>query len=156
MLPVHDTTGVVAAIDAGGYAELSRLVSCTSLDGVVSYSYDPTGQLIAATYTGEQSDEAYSYDANGNRIGGGHVIGPDNRLLSDGAFWFEYDAEGNRTARFVDVDGSESLSTEDTDVTEYRWDARNRLTNVTDRATYGGDPTQVVDYLYEGSKRGRS
>ena len=26
--------------------------SCTSNDGTANYSYDPTGQLIAASYTG--------------------------------------------------------------------------------------------------------
>jgi RHS repeat-associated protein len=64
-----------------------------------------------------------------------------------------YDAEGNRVARFVDVDGSGTLSTGDTAVTEYAWDARNRLVKVTDRTTAGGQATQVVDYLYDAENR---
>ena len=152
MLPVHDTTGVTAALMEGGYAELSRLVSCTSTDGTATYSYDAVGQLTGADYD-YQADESYTYDANGNRTGDGYIIGPDNRLLSDGVYWYTYDAEGNRTARFIDVDGSESLTMGDTEVTEYQWDARNRLTKVTDYEIYGGDPTQVVDYLYDLENR---
>jgi hypothetical protein len=31
-------------------------------------------------------NEAYSYDANGNRTSGGAAIGPNNQILSDGTF----------------------------------------------------------------------
>jgi RHS repeat-associated protein len=34
-------------------------------------------------------------------------------------------------------------------VTEYTWDYRNRLAEVTDRASLNGDATQVVDYIYD-------
>ena len=33
----------------------------------------------------------------------GYVIGPDNEILSDGTYTYTYDAEGNRTAKFVDT-----------------------------------------------------
>ena len=33
------------------------------------------------------------------------------------------------------------------------WDHRNRLTNVTDRATHGGAATQTVDYVYDAFNR---
>jgi RHS repeat-associated protein len=106
------------------------------------------------------SDETYTYDANGNRVtanGYVYTTGADNQLLSDGTYWYVYDAEGNRIARFVDVDGSETLTAGDTDVTEYAWDARNRLVEVRDYADYAAvtaaTPEQVVDYLYDVENR---
>ena len=53
------------------------------------------------------------------------MVGPDNRLLSDGLFNYEYDAEGNRIKRTNIATGY---------VTEYTWDLRNRLTQVIDVA----------------------
>jgi len=157
MLPVHDTQGVVDAIASGGYAELSRLVSCTSLDGTVTYSYDPTGQLIAADYSDDSiPDESYSYDPNGNRVtanGYVYTTGEDNRLLSDGTFWYDYDPEGNRVARYIDVNVNGILDSGDTDVTKYTWDARNRLVRVADYPVEGAPPEQVVDYLYDLENR---
>ena len=41
-----------------------------------------------------------------------------------------YDANGNRTARFVDTDSSGTLNAGDTSITQYTWDHRNRLTSV--------------------------
>jgi len=66
-------------------------------------------QLTAADYVGDwQSDEDYQYDENGNRelVNEDTVYETDayNRMVSDGTYRYEYDAEGNRTARFVDVD----------------------------------------------------
>jgi RHS repeat-associated protein len=113
-------------------------------------------RLIAASYTGGQSDEAYSYDANGNREtanGSTYVTGADNRLISDGTYTYSYDAEGNRVARWVDANADGVLDTGDTDITQYAWDNRNRLVEVTNRAVFGGDPTQVVDYLYDVENR---
>ena len=157
MLPVHDTDGVVDALMAGGYADLSRLVSCTSLDGTVTYSYDPTGQLTGADYSDESTpDESYTYDANGNRVttnGYVYTTGPDNRLLSDGTYWYDYDAEGNRVARFIDVNVNGILDSGDTDVTKYTWDARNRLIHVADYPVEGASPEQMVDHVYDLENR---
>ena len=58
-----------------------------------TYTYDADSQL-----TSESRPLAtinYSYDADGNRIGGNNVIGPDNQLLSDGTWNYTYDADGN-------------------------------------------------------------
>ena len=122
--------------------------STSSLDGDVDYTYDSTGQLTGADYD-YQTDETYSYDSNGNRTNGGYTTGDANQLTTDGTYTYQYDSEGNRTARFVDNDTSGTLTTGDTDMTEYTWDHRNRLTNVTNRATYGGSATQAVDYIYD-------
>ncbi len=155
-VPVHDTTGVTSALMSGGYAGLDEVTSCTSVDGTASYSYDPTGQLASATYSGGQADESYTYDANGNRVtanGDVYATGADNELLSDGTYTYAYDAEGNRTAKFIDANHDGVLDVGDTDVTEYTWDNRDRLVEVKDYATEGGSPTEVVDYLYDVEDR---
>ena len=117
-------------------------------DGTVDYTYDDANQLTGADYD-YQTDESYSYDANGNRTNIGYSTGDDNRLLSDGTYTYLYDAEGNRTARFVDVNTNGVLDTGDTDITEYTWDYRNRLTNVTERATYSGAAAKATDLAYD-------
>ncbi|MGA2616993.1 MAG: RHS repeat-associated core domain-containing protein [Thermoguttaceae bacterium] len=156
LMPVHDTSGVTEALMSGGLAGADLLASCTSIDGTASYAYDPTGQLVGATYTGGQASETYSYDANGNRTtanGSTCVTGPDNELLSDGTYAYAYDAEGNRTAKFIDSNHDGVLGVGDTNVTVYAWDNRNRLASVTTYATFGGAPTQIVDYLYDAENR---
>jgi RHS repeat-associated protein len=156
IVPVHDTTGVTAALSSGGFAGLAEVTSCTSTDGMTSYSYDPTGELLAATYTGGQAAESYTYDANGNRVtANGYVYasGADNRLLSDGTYTYAYDGEGNRTEKFIDANHDGVLDAGDTDVTQFTWDNRDRLTEVKTYATEGGDPTEVVDYLYDVENR---
>ena len=79
-----------------------------------TYAYDLRGQLVGATYSA-QTDEAYDFDANGNReavtndgnpSGVTYETGDDNRLTTDGAYAYQYDAEGNRTRRYVDEDES--------------------------------------------------
>ncbi len=44
-------------------------------------------------------DEDYAYDAAGNRIGGAHSSGADNRLESDDTYDYTYDEEGNVLTR---------------------------------------------------------
>jgi YD repeat-containing protein len=154
MLPVHDTTGIAEALVAGTYySDVTPVASATSSDGTVTYRYDATGQLIGADYSGSPADESYAYDANGNRTNPGYVIGAGNRLVSDGEYRYLYDAEGNRIARFIDVDEDGVLDSGDTDITQYTWDNRNRLVQVTDRATFGGDAVQIVTYLYDLENR---
>src|SRR5262249_43990711 len=80
--------------DASGITQIS-----SSVDGVSSYQYDATSQLTAADHSSGQPDESYTYDANGNRRTGGYQVGADNQLLRDATYRYEYDAEGNRTAR---------------------------------------------------------
>jgi hypothetical protein len=53
----------------------------------------------------------------------GYDIDPNNRMMSDGVYNYQYDDEGNRTRRTNITTG---------DYTEYEWDHRNRLTNVTE------------------------
>ena len=56
----------------------------------------------------------------------------NNRLVTYDGYRYDYDDEGNRIRSYVDVDGSESFTAGDTDVTTYEWDHRNRLTKVID------------------------
>jgi RHS repeat-associated protein len=70
---------------------------------------------------------------------------------------YDYDAEGNRVSRWIDVDADGVLDSGDTDITQYLWDTRNRLarvSNFADFAALGGKlPEKVVDYLYDVENR---
>jgi RHS repeat-associated protein len=90
-----------------------------------------------------QTDEAYSYDANGNRTSGGSVTGVNNQLLNDGTYSYTYDGEGNRTKRVEIATGK---------VTEYNWDYRNRLTAVLFKDA-SGNVTKTIDYIYDGNNQ---
>jgi RHS repeat-associated protein len=99
--------------DADGF--LSRISS--NFAGETDYSYDADGQL-----TGEWSplmSNTFRYDANGNRVGGGYVVGPGNRLLADGTWSYSYDAEGNLVGKTHLVTG---------DSWSYSYDHRNQMT----------------------------
>ena len=86
-----------------------------------------------------QDDETYSYDETGNRISGGFSSGADNRLLTDGTYQYEYDAEGNRIKRTEITTGA---------TTEYEWDHRNRLVRIVDKSA-GGGVTREANYTYD-------
>jgi RHS repeat-associated protein len=70
-------------------------------------------------------------------------------MTFDGTYTYHYDAEGNRTARFIDADSSGTLNIGDTDITEYEWDHSNRLVSVTQYATFGGAATGIFEYTYD-------
>ncbi len=74
-------------------------------------------------------------------------------MLFDGVYSYSYDPEGNRTARFIDVNANGLLDAGDTAATTYAWDHRNRLTCVTDYDLYGDPATRAVDYLYDTENR---
>ncbi len=164
MLPEDSTQGIDAGqLDQGLSAE-ELVASVTTLSGSVAYSYDAEGQLTAASYSSNPQSqipnppsESYSYDANGNRTSSTSsaavVIGPDNEVLFDGTYTYTYDANGNCTAKFIDVHDTGVLSSGDTNMTQYTWDAAGRLVQVTQIGTYGGAPTQVVTYLYNAEGR---
>jgi len=149
------------AYDSAGQLTGFDFSSLVGDDGDADYSYDDTGQLTGSDYTGDwQDDESYVYDENGNRVtanGDTYATGTNNQLLSDGTYRYAYDTEGNRTLKFVDADQSGTLTAGDTDVTEYTWDHRNRLTKVSHFATQtdhaAADPDQVVEYAYDFGQR---
>lgn len=131
------------------YDALGRISYLTSNDGTTEYSYDAAGQLATADYnfantSTEPGDESFSFDANGNANGAAFTPGDFNRPESDGAWTYEYDEEGNRTAKISTVDADERF--------EYAWDARNRLIEV--RAYDAeGLVTQVTTQAYDHLNR---
>jgi RHS repeat-associated protein len=110
----------------------------SSMDGTSNFSYDATNQLTGVDNS-SLIDEAYSYDANGNRTNSGYQTGVNNQLLSDGKFNYQYDGEGNRTKRTEIATGK---------VTEYNWDYRNRLTAVAFKDA-AGVVTKSIEYTYD-------
>jgi RHS repeat-associated protein len=141
---VYDNANQLTSLDhtkAGGaliahygytYDAAGRMTQMVSPDGTSNYAYDRAGQLTDATYT-FQAAEHFTWDPNGNRTGTGYVIGADNRLLSDGVNNYQYDAEGNRISQTNIATGA---------VTNYQWDYRNRLTQVS-------NTTQTVSNTYD-------
>ena len=71
---------------------------------------------------------------------------PFNRLRTDGTYHYKYDAEGNRTDRYVWTDdGDEIVETNEiSNWTEYTWDHRNRLISVESGATFGTTDVTVT------------
>jgi RHS repeat-associated protein len=125
-----------------GYDAASRILQMSSVDGANTYSYDDTDQLTGATYVG-QSNEALSYDLNGNRTNAGYQTITNNRLQTDGTYNYLYDDEGNLTKRTT-------IATNET--TEYTWDYRNRLTQVVIK-TSAGSITKQVNFTYDALNR---
>lgn len=124
------------------YDAVNRITQTTSVDGTSTFSYDATNQLTSTDHS-YQTDEAYSYDANGNRTNTGYTTGTNNQLLSDGTYNYEYDGEGNRTKRTEIATGK---------VTEYVWDYRNRLTKVSFKDAAGNE-IKTVEYTYDVNNR---
>ncbi len=122
------------------YDAADRLTQLVTPDGISDYRYNNRSELTSADYN-HQDDEAYSYDATGNRTS--NTTGDHNRLLSDGTYTYEYDNEGNRTRR-VDIATDE--------VTDYTWDHRNRLTAMVTTSS-DGSVTREVAYTYDAYDR---
>ena len=133
---------------AGRITQMSADYTNASLDDIFSqFDYDNIDQLTSSDHT-DQTDEGYTYDANGNRTGGDYeTVAGSNRLQSDDTFTYQYDNEGNRTSR-TRID---SITYAEDYLTEYEWDHRNRLISVT--YTDNSDPTPVVtkqvEYSYD-------
>jgi YD repeat-containing protein len=123
----------------------------SSADGTTAYTYDHQDQLATATLTPPgaspgEPNEAYAYDANGNRTNAnGNSYAPtlDNEIQSDGTFTYTYDAVGNRTGRT-----RISSNPADDYQTIYSYDNRNRLVDVKFENN-AGTPTKEVSYVYD-------
>lgn len=111
--------------DAAGQLTHETVRGQTSDD--IDYSYDRTGQLTAADHAGSGS-ETFAYDAGGNRTAADMTVGAGHRVLDDGVFTYEYDAEGNVVARRETATGA---------VTRYSYDFLNRLVAVEERDALG-------------------
>ena len=125
--------------------------------------YDATAQLTSTSYTNFANRPAGSasqtYDSNGNRtnvappLAAASTTGAGNRLLFDGTYYYTYDADGNRTAKFKSDTGV--LDTSATDITTYQWNNAGQLTqvetfdNYADYSATPPSPSQVVTYAYD-------
>jgi YD repeat-containing protein len=135
-------TSVVLAGYTFNWDAGDRIESITSVaDGLVTFSYDATDQLLAANYTlPALPDETYSFDALGNRNSTGYTTGTGNLTSADATYDYTYDQEGNRTLRVERATGKR---------TEYTWDHRQRLVEIVTRNTAGGAVTSRVQYQYD-------
>src|SRR5207302_7870299 len=130
------------------YDASGRLVQSVDKDGSTSYQYNAVDEVTGASTTNPAvPSESFSYDAGGNILsndtGSSSSLGKDNRLLSNGAFDYTYDNNGNLITRTAIGAGS---------VTDYTWDYRNRLTDVVDRDGTGRT-TRTVHYTYDALNR---
>ncbi|HEY7314686.1 MAG TPA: RHS repeat-associated core domain-containing protein, partial [Gemmataceae bacterium] len=104
-------------------------------NGALSYTYDLTGQLTAATGLG--GNNTYSYDQNGNRTLFGYQTGGDNRLTTDGVWTYTYDNAGNLVQK---GNGAGTTWT-------YSYDNANELLSAVE--TVGGTTSLVASYSYD-------
>jgi RHS repeat-associated protein len=131
------------------YDAADRITAITDIDGRSDYRYDVTNQLTGATRGSSdvRGNESYTYDKNGNRISShlasSYTTGKANRLLSDGTYNYEYDAEGNMSRRTQIATG---------EVRDFTWDHRNRLVRVTDKSA-GGIIINEALYTYDALNR---
>ena len=137
------------------YDEASRITNFgSSSHGGRDYGYDLAGQLVGVDGA---VVEVFDYDAAGNRVWAGqdppatevdtYTIGPHNRLLADEFHSYEYDDEGNVTAKVATASGIR---------TEYEWDHRNRLVEIRYSDAMGGDTGNAiarVEYDYNADDR---
>ncbi len=128
----HPTLGAVSI----GYDDVNRRKSLTLPNGIIAnYTYDDASRLLGIKYSNGSTiveDVSYSVDATGNRTGIDRV-GPQaslpnaanatfneaNQMLTFNDKSFTYDKNGNMTA-----------ITDSCGITNYTWDARNRLTGI--------------------------
>jgi RHS repeat-associated protein len=135
--------GVVAASYDYSYDAANRLTQLQSLiDGATTFAYDTTGQVTNTNAVNPALDESFTYDATGNRVTG-TVVGPDNRLVSDASYTYQYDDEGRRTRRTSKANNAYEV---------YTWDHRGRLTQV-QKFTSANQSQGRVSYKYDAFDR---
>ena len=140
-----DGSDIVLANYEYEFDQANRITQQTIDNDVVDYTYDLTGQLLTADHSDPSiPDEFYVYDLNGNRIeshlhGSDYVTGPNNQLLSDGEFNYEYDDEGNQVRR---------TNIETGEITEFEYDHRNRSIRTTVLSS-GGISTSESQYVFD-------
>jgi RHS repeat-associated protein len=135
-----NATGTTLSSFAFTYDSGSRIKKIQNADGTfVNYDYASNNELKAADYSPvARVDEAYTYDANGNRTNAGYVTGSNNQLSADGKYAYTYDDEGNLKTRRDLVTNV---------VRTFNWDYRNRLTSVVEGAV------TVASYTYDANNQ---
>ncbi len=116
--------------------------------GIHTFGYDKAWRLTAAAH-GEEStvpDEAYTYDAAGNRLtsagGTNYTYDAAGRLLSAGTTHYTFDASGRMTSR------SDPMGT-----WSYRWDALDQLLSAEWTPVGSGAPTKQASFRYDALGR---
>jgi RHS repeat-associated protein len=134
---ITDQTGGGTAIATYvyGYDNADRVTTEVNAEGTVTYSYDSGGELLSAS--GSRT-ESYSYDSGGNRNSSGYTTSTGNELTASPGYTYTYDNEGNLLSQ---------TNTSTQVITTYKYDNRNRLTEV----TVGG--TIVATYAYDALNR---
>ncbi|XZE36947.1 RHS repeat-associated core domain-containing protein [Pirellulaceae bacterium SH501] len=169
---LHDTTSIADynfTYDA--YSRITQVAatSLVGLAGTTDFTYDTTGQLTAADHT-HISDEAYSYDENGNRLTKVRISSAPaddktvetqwdhrNRLIgivtknNTGVVTkevdYEYDVFNRRVSKSIDADGAGPASTE---VTRFVYDGGDILAvtdasgDITHRMLHGSAVDQIL------------
>ena len=133
-----NATGATLSSFAFTYDKGSQIRKITNADGTfVNYDYANNDELKGADYSPtNRIDEAYTYDANGNRTNAGYVTGGNNQLSADAKYDYTYDDEGNLKTR---RDRSTNITR------TFTWDYRNRLTSVVE----GG--VSIAAYSYDAN-----
>jgi RHS repeat-associated protein len=129
-----------------------------------TFGYDHDAELTSTSYSANfnsppATNTGNAYDHNGNRVPAalpaviGSATGAGNRMLFDGTYYFAFDANGNRIARWINTHSSAEGSPQagDTSVTIYTWNEKNELTKVNFYATYGSPSSSdwEIDYGYD-------
>jgi RHS repeat-associated protein len=143
-LPFHDPSQIDLGSLNQAPSPADLLATVTSADGTTSYSYDALGELTSASGA---VNESYAWDANGNPESSGYTIGPENEILSDGTYTYTYNLDGDMLSRTQISSGSSSDFE-----TDYTWDNRNRLIEVTNKDNTH-TVTQTVTYVYDVENR---
>ncbi len=115
----------------------------TDLSGASEYVYDSLNRLVEVTYPDPETD-AYTYDANGNRLGLDSIdytYNAANQMLTADGVSYVYDEDGNQIERGDDT---------------FEYDHENRLVeavtgDVTSTSGYNGDGLRVSVTVDNGS-----
>lgn len=153
---IYDDADRILSIAHGNVGSLvysydlsNRVTQKSGFGTTVDYSYDDDNRLTAVAYSTPLSDgttaENFSYDSLGNRLGDGAVIGAGNRLLSDNAYIYEYDLNGNRTKKTNKNNGAYEV---------FNYSNWNQLIAYK-RYESGNAQTPVIDATYVYGPEGR-
>ena len=127
----HAPDSSISAAFGYTYDLSGRRIAATTPDGVWTYSYDPTSQLIKAVFASTNpgtpnQDLSYEYDALGNRIRtvlngvtANYTANSLNQYTAASSTTFSYDLDGNLTQE-IGPGGTKT----------YTYDLQNRLTRV--------------------------